>query len=159
VQFLRANRFKRIQTLKMTLKFIQPYMRYVSAVICLLVVFNNCGVVVLCIGEDGHVAIETTGSSCCVATCSTISKGDATWFIEDSGPASDDCGSCVDIPLSGGIAGSVTVAKKANVWSCVPTPVSALPAASPQKSKLKPAVKSIELTPFFTPLRSVILLT
>jgi hypothetical protein len=127
--------------------------------ICLLVVFSNCGVVVLCIGEDGHIAIETAGSGCCGHTLSAISKGDATAFIEDSSPASEDCGSCVDIPLSGGVAGSVTISKKANAWSSVPTAVSTLPAANPQKSELKPAVKSFELTPFFTPLRSVILLT
>ena len=141
------------------MEFRRAYIQCISVVICLLVALSNCGVVVLCIGGDGHIAIETTGSGCCGHTFSAISKGDATAFIEDSGPANEDCGSCVDIPLSGGFAGSATISKKANVWSCVTTAVSTLPQADPQMSGLKPAVESFEITPFFSPLRSVILLT
>jgi hypothetical protein len=135
----------------------QAYIRCISAVICLLVALANSEAVVLCMGEDGHVAIETVGSSCCESAQIGTSEGHSAVFVDDSQYAGDDCGSCVDIPLSGGYAGSLNTAKKANLSFAASSPAAPLP-ASPQVSERQLAGKSLELTPFFTPLRSVILL-
>jgi hypothetical protein len=121
--------------------------------------FGNCGARVLCIGEDGHIAIETIGTSCCGHSFPEIFGGYVAALVEDSSPLSDTSGSCVDIPLPAGFSGSVTIAKKAGVPLGVATPVSALPGMGPQISEFKSAAESFEITPFFSPLRSVILLT
>ncbi|HUT28166.1 MAG TPA: hypothetical protein VMX13_00125 [Sedimentisphaerales bacterium] len=156
---VRANRSKSIETLIMELKLIQILIRCVSAAICLLMLFNTCGAGVLCIGEDGHIAIATADISCCGHSLAEIHTGYAAAFVEDSSPVTDNCGSCVDIPLPGGFSGSVNIAKRACVSLSVSTAVSATPGAGPQISELNWAVKSFEITPFFSPLRSVILLT
>ena len=134
--------------------------RFVSAVICLSVVISNSGAVVLCVSEDGHIAIETAGSNCCTAPLQDTAEKAATAFHDGDQPADgDDCGSCVDIPISGGVAGTFNIAKKASPVFLASTLARSLAVSDHHLSALKLALKSFEPTPFFTPLSTVVLLT
>ncbi|MHC4529511.1 MAG: hypothetical protein ACYS29_16675, partial [Planctomycetota bacterium] len=86
--------------------------RWLSALICLFVVFGSSEVVVVCTCEDGHIAVEIAGSGCCEHIHEGLSEGDATAFVEDSRSPNDHDGSCVHIPLSGGSAGILSTSKK-----------------------------------------------
>ncbi|MHC4575314.1 MAG: hypothetical protein ACYS76_14475 [Planctomycetota bacterium] len=144
----------------MNVKLRQTYIRFIIAAICLPVVVGNSDMVVLCIGEDGHMAVEGVSSNCCGNLPVGVSDRGVPTFVADSSSAnSGDCGSCVDIPLSTGVAGSLSMGKKVNLLFPALTAVIPLSAATAQISELKSALKSFELFPFFTPLRSVILLT
>ena len=75
-----------------------------SVMLCFLLAVSGTQTVVLCYGEDGHIAIEAAWSSC----CSKISEGPSQVCSADSpekGFSSErDCGACVDIPTSIGFA-------------------------------------------------------
>ena len=73
-------------------------------VLCLMLAVGNSEALVLCIGQDGHVAIEASDSRCC---------GHLPWdssievhVLRACGPSAqnDDCGACLDIPISSGAA-------------------------------------------------------
>ncbi|MHC4617794.1 MAG: hypothetical protein ACYTEQ_08580 [Planctomycetota bacterium] len=139
----------------------QTCIRYIIAATCLPVtVVGNSDMVVLCIGEDGHMAVEAVSSNCCGSFPVSVSERGVGVFAADGRSANgEDCGSCVDIPLSAGAVGSLSMGKKINLSFPAATAVISLSAAAAQISELKSALKSFELFPFFTPLRSVILLT
>lgn len=143
----------------MRLKHKRAYIQYISVVICLSVVFSNSEAVILCISEDGHIAVETASSDCCAGFPVGFSENRVFASDERDQPAnSDDCGPCVDIPLSAGLAGTVTVAKQRNLTILASAPIGSPPAQSHQFSELRLAIESFTLISYFTPLRSIILL-
>jgi hypothetical protein len=83
----------------------QIYIRSLSVAICLLAMFSSSEAMVLCVGHDGHVVIEASDSDCCghlpwvVSERSILAFGAAGPSAED-----DDCGPCLDIPISSGLA-------------------------------------------------------
>ena len=137
----------------------QAYMRCLSAAICLLAMFSSPEAMVLCIGHDGHVAIEASGSACCghlpwvVSERSIPAFGAAGRSAED-----DDCGPCLDIPISSGSADAFRAPDKVAPDLSASIAVDPLPVAhcSFPDSRLD----SKFLTPLsdFTPLRSTVLL-
>ena len=133
-------------------------MRYLSALIILLLAFSNSQAVVLCIGEDGHITIEAASSNCCTNAPVGTSKAGATIFVDDSHSANDECGSCVDIPLFGGGTYTLTTAKKENPSHMTTAAMGPLPVEAIQTSGLGLVLESFTPTSYFTPLRSVILL-
>ena len=55
---------------------------------------------VLCIGADGHVAIEyATGGGCTSFVCENTARPSTDSAIRPTVPPNSHCGSCVDIPL------------------------------------------------------------
>lgn len=105
------------------------------------------------------MGVEIAGSGCCEHIHDGVSERDATAFVEDSRSANDHDGSCVHIPLSGGSAGILSTSKKVCLSPTISGNVAVVRCLPPQVSELKLALESSELTTFFTPLRSVILLT
>jgi hypothetical protein len=133
------------------------HIRCITGIICLTVLFGNSDVAVLCISQNGHIAIEPARSTCCGHNPAGAAKQDPTAFVQHSHSAHNDCGSCVDIPLSGAFAGTVNIAKKVNLSFVTSTPIGPLPAEITQLSQLRLALKSFIPAPYFTPLRSIIL--
>jgi hypothetical protein len=89
----------------MQLKRRRTHVRCLSAVLCLLVMFNSSQAMVLCIGEDGHVALEASDSRCCghlPGACCPQSTHALT--VTGCLAQDDDCGPCLDIPISSGLA-------------------------------------------------------
>ena len=65
-------------------------------VFCLLMPMSAAGLV-LCIGEDGHIAFEFARNSRCttpIVPASTLSRQITPWTLPP-----DHCGPCVDVPL------------------------------------------------------------
>jgi hypothetical protein len=133
-------------------------MRYLSVLIILLLAFSNSQAVILCIGEDGHIAVEVASSDCCTNPPVGTSKADVTIFVDDSHSEDDDCGSCVDIPLFAGGAYTLTAAEKENPSHITTAAMGPLPVEAIQTSGLGLVLESFTPTAYFTPLRSVILL-
>jgi hypothetical protein len=65
-------------------------------ILCLLMPLRAAGLV-LCIGEDGHIAFEFARNSRCttpIVPASTLSQQITPWTLQP-----DHCGPCVDVPL------------------------------------------------------------
>jgi hypothetical protein len=63
---------------------------------------------VLCIGQDGHVAIEASDSRCCGHLPWVSGIQYAHTLVAAGGSAQDDdCGPCLDIPILSGLAEAV----------------------------------------------------
>lgn len=141
-------------------KLRQPYIRYISVAICLLAVLSNSDVVVLCIGEDGHIAIEAVNNKCCGHSAVGVSERVSIAFEKGGLSANkDDCGSCVDIPLSAGLAKPLSTAERINPTLSVLSATCILPLNSSDFSTLRLVLETFVPTPYFAPLRSIILLT
>jgi hypothetical protein len=103
----------------------------------------NSGLLVVCLGEDGHVSLETIADACCDSEGShQESSGD-----EETLECNDDCGACVDVPLSV----IRPVFEEAAVVIHVNIDESIL-------SEVKFSSEHFIPTSYFSPLRSVILL-
>jgi len=92
----------------MVIKREPVYTRYLCVILCLLVISSSPQAMVLCIGANGHVAIEASDSRCCGNLPWIVSHNSVLTFGE-TGPSAkdDDCGSCLDIPISSGLAEAV----------------------------------------------------
>ena len=81
------------------------HIRFLIAVLCFMLALGNSEALVLCIGQDGHVAVEASDSGCCGHLSRTCCPDDAhCLFTAGSCAHDDDCGVCLDIPLSSGTA-------------------------------------------------------
>lgn len=58
--------------------------------------------VALCIGYDGHTALESYSDGLCnESNLYTESQNDSDYYLENHNPTNDQhCGSCIDIPIS-----------------------------------------------------------
>jgi hypothetical protein len=137
----------------------QAYVRCLSAAICLLAMFSSSQPMVLCLGHDGHVAIEASGSACCghlpwvVCEMSRPAFGAAGRSAED-----DDCGPCLDIPISSGSADAFEAPDQAPPDLSASIAVDPLPVAHCSFPDSHLDLKFLTPLSDFTPLRSVILL-
>lgn len=84
------------------------HIQCLSVPLCLVLMFSSSEAMVLCIGHDGHVAIEASGSRCCGHLPPISCFPDAHCLIDSAGSAQDDeCGPCLDIPISSGLSEAV----------------------------------------------------
>ena len=66
----------------------------------LLAATGPVGGAVLCIGTDGHVAIEyATGGGCTSSVCEKTERPSTDPAIRPTVPPNSHCSSCIDIPL------------------------------------------------------------
>ena len=142
--------------MKLTIKAVNVC--WFSSLIWLLLTGGGSGFV-LCHGEDGHVAVEVAGGDCCAGLTAGASHRSSVASSEQGLPSkSNNCGSCVDISISIGLA---TLSKKPNplnpalLVSTIPTPVDI---KSSDFSEYQFDPESFIPNPYFTPLRSIILL-
>ena len=113
---------------------------------------------VLCRAEDGRVAIEAANGDDCAKSpaCHPAEHSDA--HSENEISSRDDCGDCVDFPLSIGSALALKKASQVNIklsTSAAPILTADCPAESATHLSLPELVPP---PPYFTPLGSVILL-
>jgi len=113
---------------------------------------------VLCNGEDGHIAIEAEGSIC----CSEISNGSSQEYSADSAEreiSSDhDCGACTDISIS---IGFVAVSKESSRFNPAFPASSIIEFTAVDNHDISDYLSVSEIfapPPYFTPLRSIVLL-
>ncbi len=154
---LLANRFGRTRVLKMRAKPKQASIRFISVAICILVVISNSQLFVLCIGQDGHVAIEAANSNYCGDLLASVSREASLTSAERASSSNkSSCGSCMDIPV--GLVGAFKKPNRVNPTSLTPTTIIPVTINSCDFSKYQLALESFTPTPYFTPLRSIILL-
>jgi len=114
---------------------------------------------VLCRGENGHIAIEAAASGCCVElSISDLVAGDRLTSTGNEAPPRDHCGECLDIPISTGLA---TIPKdRGSVGPAAPTPACGAGVVSqqPEFSGFQPLPRPSVLPGYPPPLRSIILL-
>jgi len=137
----------------------RTHIRWLGAVLCLLLIFGNSEAMVLCIGHDGHVAVEASDSACCghlpwvVSERSILTFGAAGPSAED-----DDCGPCLDIPISSGLADAFQAPDKGPPDLTASIAVDLLPVAHCSFSESYLDLKFPTPVSDFTPLHSIVLL-
>lgn len=143
----------------MRLKRRKTHVQYLSAVVCLVLTFSSSEAMLLCIGQDGHVAVEVSDSRCCGHLPRISCLQDAhTLVAAGCLAADDDCGACLDIPISSGLAEAVQAPNQAqpDTGPSSSADLSLLDDLSSLESNLD--LKLPIVPSYFPPLRSVILL-
>lgn len=113
--------------MKLTCRKIYNHCFIVLAAIVLML--SSSRGMVLCIGEDGYVAVKTLMSSnCCNNLYSSVTREVSTISLKGTfSSGKDNCGPCVDIPIPVQLAG---VSKKPNpVNSTLQVSATIIPAA------------------------------
>ena len=143
----------------MEIKRERVYIRCLSVILCLLVVSSSPQAMVLCIGRNGHVAIEASDSRCCGNLPWVVSHNSVLTFGE-TGPSAqdDDCGSCLDIPISSGLAEAVAVRHAMQPDLPVSIELEPLLVTHPCFSQFHLDLKFQILPSYFTPLDATVLL-
>jgi hypothetical protein len=122
--------------------------------------FNSSEAMVLCIGQDGHVAIEASDSRCCGHLPLVSCFQDAHTLVAAGCSAQDDdCGACLDIPVSSGLDEAVQAPNEAHpdiVSSSFLVDLLLLDYFSSFESN--PDLRPLVVPSYFPPLGSVILL-
>ena len=137
----------------------QTFVRFVSAALCLSMLINCAGGLVLCIGHNGHVAIETSGQDCCEH--SGHDDHEAAVVVSASATVSktvDGCGGCVDIPLSAGFASLSDFGKQVNLVVISSGPMTDVPAGGFSLARHGPMPETFIPSPCLSALSSIILL-
>jgi hypothetical protein len=113
---------------------------------------------VLCSGEDGHIAIEAAGNSCCNKILTYNSPGGSVSSADEEPHPEGHCRDCVDISISIGLA-------KITKDRCTASSMTAMTVASafaafngPDPSEYQSLPEPLTPIGYFTPLRSIILL-
>ncbi len=143
----------------MELKSERVHTGCLSVILCLLVTCSGPQAMVLCIGENGHVAIEASDSHCCGRLPRTTSHTSMLTFSETGSSAkNDDCGPCLDIPISSGLVEAIKAPK--NTPPDVPALIELEPAAVACAcfSEFHRDLKFLILPSYFTPLDAIVLL-
>jgi len=123
-----------------------------------LAVAGGAHAAVVCHSEDGHVAIEAATDEGCVKAPSDHCPDDAETSAEHQVSPTDNCGECVDIPLSIGMAIIVKKPCKTNPAAPLSTAIDPAIVSSSDFSQYHSAPDPFAPPPYFTPLRSIILI-
>lgn len=134
------------------------HLRCLSAVLCLLVMFNSSQAMVLCIGEGGHVAIEASDSQCCGCFPCVCPQNTSALTVAGCSAQDDHCGQCLDIPISSGLAEALQAPNdvQPNVWVIFALELPLLDHTIVSQSCRDFNFQTAQS--YFAPLRSVILL-
>lgn len=137
----------------MKTKLRRSLIKYAGAALCLLLLFANSNVIVLCIGQDGHVEIKTAAGDCCPDNHSN----ETAKVIENLGQSikNNDRGSCMDIPISCGLFGKL---KKIIPTSLTTATINPLGNNSSDFCNSRIITTSLIQSTYFTPLSTIILL-
>lgn len=85
----------------MKLIYRKIYNQHYITLICVSLMISSMQGIALCNCEDGHVAVKHASSVCCDKLYSSISSEESTTPLEEAYSSSkDNCGPCVDIPIS-----------------------------------------------------------
>ena len=136
----------------------QIYKKCVVVLICLLICGNSAQGVVLCFGSDGHAEIEPVLHQRCDDPVHSYTSDQNQLSYQVDHEQDKHCEPCVDVPLSICLAKIHRASKQLN--STFPAPVINVIVAGDKFnfSTYNSASKPFVSTPYFTPLRSIILL-
>ena len=129
-----------------------------SIMICCLLIGGGLDMAVICYAQNGHAAIEAAAGSDCVKPPADHCDQACPPSTEGGFSSTDDCGDCLDVPLS--ISPAVVVKKpcKNNIAPATLTAVAVTTdiAADSSQSLLLPEL--VIPPPYFAPLKSIVLL-
>ena len=136
----------------------QIYKKCVAVLICLLICGNLAQGVVLCFGSDGHAKIEPVLHQRCDDPVHSYTSDQNQLSYQVDHEQDKHCEPCVDVPLSICLAKIDRASKQLN--PTFPAPVINVIVAGDKFnfSTYNSASKPFMSTPYFTPLRSIILL-
>lgn len=136
----------------------QFYEKCLVVLICLLMFGNLAQGPVLCFGSDGRIEVESTLHERCDGH-SHSKQTDQKQFPYQSDHTKDkNCEPCVDIPIFIGLAKISSVAKQLDSTFHAPSENVVVLDNSLNLSAYNSASSSFDAAPYFTPLRTVILL-
>lgn len=101
-----------------------------KTVICIgLLAFSLSGIIgpieaVICLGPNGHIAVEAPNDTCSVGSCHEDQDGLPAPIVSDTGHLAPrpDCPHCIDIPLFGGKTHFYTSAFGKGPFDLLPAP-------------------------------------
>jgi len=121
--------------------------------------FSSSEAIVLCIGHDGHVAIEASDSHCCGHLPWVSGLQDVHTLVAVGGSTQDDdCGPCLDIPISNGLAEAVQAPNGVRPETGSSFSVDLVLPEYFNSCESTLDLLPLIVQPYFPPLRSVILL-
>ena len=137
--------------------FKKVFNQSLNLLICILLIISTLHGAVLCIGEDGHIAIEAAGSDCCGSLPSD--RTEAGFAKAAFSSEAQKCGSCLDVPISPVTAVAVKKPNPVNSTPSTSTTFSTLNIGDCDFSKYHLASNPPDLVnPCLTHLSSIILL-
>ena len=134
----------------------QIYKKCFVVLICLLMFGNLAHGAVLCFGVDGNVEIESAFHERCDGHAQPTDQDQhshQSHHIKDK-----NCGPCVDVPISIGLAKIIRVSKKLNSTFPAPAINAIVLAGKFNLSAYNSASGASGVASYFTPLRTVIIL-
>jgi hypothetical protein len=134
------------------------YKKCIAVLICLFLVGNLVHGTVLCVGADGHVEFESALHERCTDPVHHQSSGQSHLSHEAGHEGGEHCEPCVDVPISIGLAKISPATEQFSL--AFPVPATDVIAAGDMFnfSAYNSASSTFVATPYFTPLRTVILL-
>lgn len=131
---------------------------FLTTQICCLALAGGWDMAVLCRAENGRVAIEAANGDDCAKSPTCHSEESSHDHTECQISARDDCGDCVDYPLSIGWAIGLKKASQVNITlSQSAATILATDRPANSATHLLPP-ELVPPPPYFTPLSSIILL-
>lgn len=134
------------------------YKKCAVLLICLLVICNLAQGVVLCLGADGHIEIESAFHQRCAGKSHTDASDKNQLFCQADNEDCKHCEPCIDVPISFGLAKISRVPKQLNSTVSTPAAVVIAPSDKLDFSLFHSASDTSSITSYFTPLRTIILL-
>ncbi len=136
----------------------QIYKKCFVVLICLLIVGNSAHGVVLCFGVDGHIEIESAFHERCDDHAHSQPTEPKQLSYQSDHVKGKHCEPCVDVPISIGLAKITHPSKQLNLT--FPAPVANVIVAGDKFnfSAYNSASSTFDVTSYFTPLCTVILL-
>ena len=131
--------------------------KILAVLICLLIVGNSAHGVVLCIGADGHVEIESTWHERCEKHAHEQPTNQTQVSFQSDHATDSHCGPCVDVPMSIDLTKITRVSKDLNPNFLVPASNMAAVFHKFDLSAYNSASSAFDASSYFSSLRAVIL--
>ena len=129
---------------------------FLAVQICCLLISGGLDMAVLCHADDGHVKIEAANAAGCAKSTADHHAENPAANPETKFSAKDDCGDCVDVPLSIGRAVAQKKPYKSNIAISIELAPASNGTADSTANPLPPEL--VPPPPYFTPLASIVLL-
>jgi hypothetical protein len=134
------------------------YKKCTVVLICLLVICNLAQGLVLCLGADGHIEIESAFHQRCNGPAHSDASDKNQLCCRADNEDCKHCGPCIDVPISFGFAKISRTPKQLNSTVSAPAEVVIAASDGPTFSAYNSTLDTSNITSYFTPLRTVIML-
>ena len=136
----------------------QPYRKCIVVIVCLFVAGNLLHGTVLCLGADGRIELESAFHQRCNDSVHSDASNEYQPAHESDQDKGEHCEPCVDIPISIGVAKISSTPKQLNPAFLVPAAIVVEATDTLSLFAYNSASNTFADTPYFSPLRTVILL-